>query len=247
MPNKTKVRPDDFNGIVIPYDASFNELRAMLCAPPPQCWVAFIALGYRPGGESLRVLAEQLSSPDTHFRRAAVGAIATHPDGRELERDILERLKDPSDQVVREACNTAASLGLRSAHDIIISLLDSSADSTRIAAITALSDLWEDGDFQRLFTLYRREQEEIVRKEAAWVLRDRVGKKNWRELFDCFLADEIPRHRTWACELAGAFGMTDVEKVIQELLNDQDGHVRRAAHDAIDRLKESANSPTPQV
>jgi HEAT repeat protein len=241
MPNDTKVRPEQFNGIPIPYDAGVTELKAMLCAPPPQCWVAFIALGYRSGAESLSVLAEQMSSPDAHFRRAAVGAAATHPDGRQLEKDILERLKDASDQVVREACNTAALLDLRSAHDIIIGLLDSLANSTRIAAITALSDLWEDGDFQRLFTRYQREQVDVVRKEAAWVLRKHVGTKNWRELFDCFLADETPRHRTLACELAGAFGMADVDKDIQELLNDQDGHVRRAAQDAINCLNSRMN------
>src|ERR1051325_9623011 len=46
----------------------------------------------------------------------------------------------------------------------------------------------------------------------------------------------VHRHRTWACESAGEFGVPDVAKQLSLLRNDQDGHVRHAAKKALSAI-----------
>ncbi|MGJ4951031.1 HEAT repeat domain-containing protein [Bradyrhizobium sp. HKCCYLS20291] len=76
----------------------------------------------------------------------------------------------------------------------------------------------------------------MVRREAAWTLRANVASLDWLQLFEAFRVDDPPRHRVWACELAGQFGNADVVAQIEPLRSDRDGHVRTAAAAATDAL-----------
>src|SRR5204862_363506 len=42
-------------------------------------------------------------------------------------------------------------------------------------------------------------------------------------------ADELPRCRTWACELAARYGVLPVRSDVEVLAKDGNGHVRKAA------------------
>ena len=96
--------------------------------------------------------------------------------------------------------------------------------------------IWIDTDFPAIFRIYTAAPETAIRREAAWVLRQRADSTNWRLPFDAFHVDELARHRQWACELAETFAGTDIVPMLQGLCSDVDGHVRKAAARAIQRL-----------
>jgi len=50
--------------------------------------------------------------------------------------------------------------------------------------------------------------------------------------------DSVPRHRVWACELLGKFGKKNDVPLLQPLLIDSNGHVRRAANRASEHVIE---------
>lgn len=77
---------------------------------------------------------------------------------------------------------------------------------------------------------------------AAWNLRAAATLRNWRRLFSIWYADEQPRHRQWACELAETFGDADVLPQLVLLSGDANGHVRKAAHLAAERIQARSRS-----
>jgi HEAT repeat protein len=168
-------------------------------------------------------------------RRAAIDVIASRPhaDAAPL---IVCALKDPDGSVVRTACQAAASLEIREAHDDVVALLASPDAGTREVALAALRALGDADDFERVFEVVRRDPSERVRKAAAWVLRDHVATRTWRPLFDAWHHDPIPRHRVWACEIAAEFGRADVALALSAMKDDPDGHVRRAAAIALSSI-----------
>lgn len=70
---------------------------------------------------------------------------------------------------------------------------------------------------------------------------------DWLQLFEAFRTDDPPRHRVWACELAMQFGSLDINRLLEALASDRDGHVRQAAEQAVDtlsrRMRAQAASP----
>ncbi|MCP4643768.1 MAG: HEAT repeat domain-containing protein [bacterium] len=222
------------NGVVVPHEASVADLAAMLKLPPPECWAAMKALGIKSTQESLDVLAAQISSDDPYVRRAALEAVGDHSDGTCLEGQVLKCFDDTSQLVVRQACATAATLGLASGHDQVAALLEAPSEATRCKAIAAISVLWKSSDFDMLVKLYCNDHENSVRKDAAWVLYEHVTSDTCRRLFELYCADSIPRHRGWACELCARFKMSGVDGTLERLTQDSDGHVRSAAQAALD-------------
>jgi hypothetical protein len=55
-------------------------------------------------------------------------------------------------------------------------------------------------------------------------------------MFKLFAADPTPRHRVWACELVDRYGGEAQRETLTSLLDDPDGHVRKAAEEAMTRL-----------
>ena len=122
---------------------------------------------------------------------------------------IRARLAETDEDIVATACARAASLVMRDVHDDILALTRAVSLKIRLAAVRALRRLWIDTDFETVFGLYRGDPDEIVRDEAAWVLRETVSSRTWSRLFDLWCRDAHPRHRVWACEIAQRFGSSD--------------------------------------
>jgi HEAT repeat protein len=193
-------------------------------------------LASREDIRALNALAEAAAVEDQFLRRTAVEVIGRHPQGRELRSMILSALGDPSEYVVRAACEVVAQWEFSEAHALVVALLAHASKATRQAAIRALDTIWADADFPLIFRIYTNASEIDVRREAAWALRRRVSSAHWRTLFDTFHLDDLPRHRQWACELAENFSGPDIVPVLSQLSLDIDGHVRKAALRAIRTL-----------
>jgi HEAT repeat protein len=186
-------------------------------------------LASRDDDEALDALRKLSAASDQFVRRTALEIIGRHTRGRELTASVLDSFRDPSEYVRRTACDVVGQWKLVEAHDLLLPLLADPAASTRESALRALAMIWTDADFQLVFEIYRKDTEIGVRKEAAWTLRQHPHADNWRVLFDAFCEDELARHRSWACELAGTLGGPEILPALSSLADDRDGHVRKAA------------------
>lgn len=224
----------------IPSDPEVILLQSQITPPGPQAWAACKALGLHPSNEALGVLVELARSPNWNYRHAATRAIATHRLGRSAKDILLALLKDKSPYVVRAACDAASQLQLQEAHDAILSLVHSVDASTRSSALDALATLWRQSDIDIVYRVFLDDSSSEVRRRAAWTLRATADQENWELLFKAWHADNLSRHRVWACELAEEFGGSNLYKELQPLLADVDGHVRKAANHAYEELVENA-------
>ena len=202
-------------------------------AQPPIDHEFIRQLRSREDVEALKELARTATIEDQFLRRTMLESIGRHPLGRKLSSNIVDALGDPSDYVVRTACEIVERWELNEAHESVVALLDNASKATRLAAIRALGAIWTDADFSLIFLIYTSASELDVRREAAWVLRRRATSRHWRPLFDAFYVDQLPRHRQWACELAENFSGPDILHLLSQLSLDVDGHVRKAALRAI--------------
>lgn len=205
-------------------------------ACPPISYESIRELASREDAGALNELAKVAALEDQFLRRMAIEVIGRHPQGRELHAIILNALRDPSEYVVRTACEVVAKWKLSEAHGPVVTLLSDVSSATRQEAIRTLGTIWIDADFPLIFRIYTKSSKIDLRKEAARVLRQRVSSAHWRTLFNAFHVDELPRHRQWACELAENFSGRDTLEVLSQLSLDSDGHVRKAAAQAIRSL-----------
>jgi HEAT repeat protein len=185
---------------------------------------------------ALEMLANVASGDDQFLRRTAVEAIGNHPQARSLQAVILSALTDPSEYVVRTACEVVVKCKIFEAHDPLLSVLASGSGPTRQSALRALCAIWSEADFPVVFHVYQRDAEIRVRREAARVLQTHAVSENWRMLFDALSVDGLARHRQWACEIAGAFSDGEIVPQLSQLTFDPDGHVRKAALRAIETI-----------
>jgi HEAT repeat protein len=194
----------------------------------------------------MEILFRFARSPDWCFRRIAIEAI----DSREIAPVtvclIREALHDPSPFVVRTACEAVERWGLTEAYDDLLTLLNDREAATRQTAVRALSSVWRPEAFAPVLHMCRSDPAREVRREAAWTLRRAAEPAAWRELFDMWKEDELPRLRFWACELACEFGSSSVKGELETLTRDRDGHVRKAARRALEQaLSSDAGEPGP--
>jgi len=189
-------------------------------------------LGSREDAAALQALINAAAASDQFLRRTALEVIGRHPQGRDLRSIVLRAFADSSEYVVRTACGVVEQWKLLEAHELVLSLLASASGATRQSAIRTLGVIWIDTDFPLIFDVYSKDPEIAVRKEAAWVLRQRAGSVNWRAVFDAFCIDKQARHRLWACEIAEVFAGSEILPVLSALASDLDGHVRKAASHA---------------
>ena len=119
----------------------------------------------------------------------------------------------------------------------IVKLLDARTESTRVAGLRALRELWRDADFERVFHAFTSETSADARSEAAWTLRSTAAESTWHRLFAVWCVDVLPQHREWACELAARYGSRDVLVDLERLTHDVDGHVREGAAQAVRELE----------
>ena len=231
-------RPELLNGVPIPYGASVAQLLGMIESSGSEKWAAIMALAHCDADEALHLLGNLAQSSDTYIRRAAIEAIGRHARGHMAGQLVCKRLEDSSDYIVRSACKAAVALKLRAAHGGIQILLKHRSQSLRLVAVQSLAVLWRNSDFSKVFQLMQSDPADEVRKEAAWTLRKHALRSNWHLLFDTWRREHPPRHRVWACQLAEAFGGSDILQFLAQLATDRDGHVRKAACRAIDIIQE---------
>ena len=215
--------------VPVPYASPLDALVERLRPPGAEAWAAILAIGHKASRESLNVLADLMKDADWRYRRSAVEAVAFHPRARLVIPLLVGCLQDPCPFVVRTACTVVAELGLEEAHDSIVGLLRASDPATRESAVRALSSLWHESDFEPVFRLHREDPERHVRRTAAWTLFDHASSRTWRRLFEAWRNDPLPRHRVWACQLVSELGEPSDAAKVSALLNDPDGHVRKAA------------------
>ncbi|MDH2343842.1 HEAT repeat domain-containing protein [Bradyrhizobium sp. SSUT18] len=183
----------------------------------------------RDDDEVINELRALSTASDAFVRRTAIEVIGQHRRGHELRATIVAALSDTSDYVRRTTCGIVEQWKLAEAHDLVLLLLKEPEAPTRECALRTLAAIWNNADFQTVFGLYKRDPEIAVRREAAWTLRQGAAANDWQLLFDAFCEDELPRHRSWACELAETFGGPDVLPTLVSLTKDVDGHVRKSA------------------
>jgi HEAT repeat protein len=234
MLNQAKMRKiDTWNGVPVPHSATVAELCSQIRPAGEKAWVACIALGCKGGTTAFETLFGLLNDSDWRYRRAAVEALTLHPDGKAAAKQICGALRDRSPYVVRTACKAATELRIGGAHEVILELLRDEDASTRQSALGALVTLWKPSAFELVYAVFRSDSVQTVRREAAWTLKAHASPQNWRALFEVWFSDPLPRHRLWAYELASAFGDAVCKAQLSKLLQDPNGHVRKAAQDAL--------------
>jgi len=220
----------------VPYGVPTQELIQQANGAPPACWAAFVALAQDASSQALQALLEAAHSRDPHIRRAAIEAIASRQLSAAVTSAMIGALSDSDGAVVRAACHAATTLAARDAHERLVGLVASADPLTREVALGALRVLWDPGDFEVVFEVFRRDRSPTVRKKAAWTLRAHVTAETWRPLFEAWRQDPLHRHRLWACEIAAKFGRAEIREYLSMLAEDQDGLVRRAATRALSAI-----------
>src|SRR6478609_1010726 len=227
-----QAKPTHVQGTPIPYNESLGNLSNQLRKGGMDTWTASIALGYNPSDEALKILIRGMKSQSADLRRAAAGAIKHHPNGKRAGSELVKLLEDGSDTVTRAACESLAALLCAEAHDDILPLLDSPDPMTREAGVRAIARLWKSSDFDILVMLHEKDKSLNVRDACAWALRDHANADTWKQLFNLWKAHSLARHRAWTCELAGEYGDDSSMTELEQLSQDKDGHVRKAANRA---------------
>ena len=216
--------------------AGLAELAQILRGDAPDCWTAFIALSERTEPAALDLLLAQCQSSDPHRRRAAIDAIGASPLGRTALTTVRKLLNDPIEPVQHAAIEAAAKLRDSGSHSVIRDLLKSRSVYTRGAAMRALDQLWQDGDFDAVFRVATTDRDERARKQASFVLIGHVPPA-WRRLVEFWQDSAVPRERAWACDLIERFGDASDRALAERFLKDSDGHVRDAAGRALITLE----------
>jgi HEAT repeat protein len=229
--------PEIINGIEVPYGKDVNELESMLNAEMPSFTVACIALGYKSDIESLNILAGLLSSKDWCKRRVVVEAIGYHSMGYLLSDELISLLDDKSKYVVITTLNTISTHSIGMARLRVLHLIKSNNEEIRKEAIACLISIGEAEDFQLITQIFLRDKSKVVKDEAAWFIRKKSGVGNWGLSIDLLKQSNLARHRVWACELIELYGDDTSIKLLTEMQNDSDGHIRKIACKIMDRLK----------
>jgi HEAT repeat protein len=229
-------KPATLNGIPIPYGKSTQDLHSMIGSPGPQSWIAIRALAEKCEPEALSILINLTHSPDWRFRRSAIEAIGINPCGEKYSENIIAALSDSVGFIVRSAIEAALNLNLRQSHDKILNLIKNDEENTRITALGAIGELWQTTDFEPVFDRYLHDPSKRVHKQAGLIIYNNLDKEHWKKIFTAMLSDYIPQHRVWACELIDKFGSKIDISVLQPLLQDQNGHVRKKAMQVIELL-----------
>jgi HEAT repeat protein len=225
------------HGIPNPYNKLLDNLSNQFRKGGMDTWIAAVALGFNPSDEALNILLQGMKSESADLRRAAAEAVKHHPRGKQASHDLVKLLDDESEIVVRVACESLTALQCVEAHDNILRTLNASNPMTRETGIRAIAQLWKASDFEVLLALHDNDRSLTVRKAAAWALREHANASTWKQLFDRWKAQPIRRHRTWACELTGEYGDESCTPAIKQLSLDEDGHVRKAASRAAEKIR----------
>ena len=161
-------------------------------------------------------------------RRSALEALGKLPRDADTDALVLDALRDTSGYVIRTAAEIVERWGLVDAAPVLRQRTGDSDPLTRRSALDALRIVGRAEDIDLLLPLLAHDPDRSVRNAAAWAISALAGQDNWRRAFAALLGDPMPRHRLFACEMAAKFGGAQDREVLRPLLDDEDGHVRKA-------------------
>ena len=94
--------------------------------------------------------------------------------------------------------------------------------------------LWRDDDLDAVLASMTDDPNDVVRKQAAWVLSHHapVGSR----LIQRWRVSALSRDRVWVCDFLAQSSIPDRSAILETLLHDPDGHVRKAARRALTTL-----------
>jgi HEAT repeat protein len=224
--------------VPILWDASVAHLCRVVNTPGPEAWAACIALGCKPEEAAFQALERSAVTDDWRYRRIAVEAMAAHPLAGARDHVFIESLDDPSPYVVGSACVAVGHYRLTAARERLVGLLKARSETTRAAALDGLQHLWVPAVYEFVLSMYLKDPSKKVRRRAARALYVDVTPDTSRHLFDLWRSDPLHHHRVWACDLARRFGDPTYTVSLEDMLDDRDGHVRKAAQRALEELSE---------
>ena len=228
------------NGVTRSGNEPVEHLTAAVQAGGAERWAAMAALAESSDSRAYGALEAFAASADWTLRAAAVTALSQRSDGARATDLLRARLSDTSSYVVRAACDAVVTLRLSALRAPVVALVNAPEAATRSAALRALEAIWVREDTPIILQAYRVDRAASVRRDAAWVLRNRAEREMWPTLVSLWRSDSLARHRTWACELAGASGAPPLREMVRSLVADPDGHVRAAARRAVGEAEPSA-------
>ena len=233
--------PESVNGIAVPYGLPLDVLVETASGLPPDRWPAVYAMGRLGTEPAVRVIRDFACHRDADVRRTAIEVLGRVPRSEANDLLILRALRDPSGPVVRTACDIAGARRWQEARETLRDVARAGDLSTRIAAVQALAKLGNPADID-LAEVLMASGEAHARKEGAFASRTLVSSDSWRRLAGGWLRDAVPRHRLWAAQLFGQFGLQSDLLALQQLSADPDGHVREAARQAVVLLRSRADA-----
>ena len=106
--------------------------------------------------------------------------------------------------------------------------------TTRSASLQALDVLWRDDDLDAVLATMTDDPNDVVRRQAAWVLSHHAPVDS--RLIQRWRVSALSRDPVWVCDFLAQSSIPDRSAILETLLHDPDGHVRKAARRALTAL-----------
>lgn len=207
---------------------STSELKSLIDLGDEKKFKCISQLASRSDPNAYEILKSYLKSDDWTLVRSALSIIAEYKNAFDIIDTIRELLESKSEYVQREAIINLKKLKDKESITLVKPFLKSSNQSTRLTAIKFFEEAWNDSVFEDILYLYSLPNDDI-KKASAKVLRQNANSENWKLVFDKLKNDLVPRHKTFALELAEKFNRKEVIEELKVLFRDEDGHVRKLA------------------
>jgi HEAT repeat protein len=227
------LKPNNINGINVPYEKNTNELIAMLNCEMPLFCVACEALSSKTDELSFTTLLSILKSSDPFKRRVAVECLGNHVLLNRAFDDILTCLDDKSPYVVRTAIDTIIKHRIVKSHEKIIQLIKSRDEAIREKAVSALEYIGTESDCDLALSLFN-DKNENIRKLIPYIIFAIASKTNWNKAYAIMKHSDMAKARLVACKLLNKFGSETERNEAKLFLQDKDGHIRKYASKIID-------------
>lgn len=214
---------------------SLEALLHTVALGPPKSWPALQAIAGRNGDDVSNSVRSLLAAPDPYIRRYLVDSLRQAGNVPSFVEEIHALLFDDNAYVVSAACDALGGALHSRSVERIRELLCSQDSGIVLAAIGALQALRATHVFPDLLELYDQKKLRDLTFVLAEALVELTDESNWRELFKRLARDSAPRARTLACLLMERYGAKAELEILQPLVKDSDGHVRKAAARALKR------------
>ena len=219
--------PEQINGIIVPYSKSIDELDKFIHLNCTEKWVAFLALARKGDYDSFMVLLKYIDSKDIFEKRASIEAIGLHQNGIEAQLKLASLLSDKNEIIKRALLETVRRKRLNFMHDDIVVCINNLSDYSKQVAVDCLDNIWRKSDNILLLDMFQKEKSKRLRNKIAGTLVKHSSKEDAANYFSILHSDPDPKNRLLAIELAGKFNIYNINKELNQLSKDENGHVRK--------------------